>query len=162
MRLMRNLMNALLLGAAASSLAVAADRDGEYRLNELQSTDAGYREAWQNLVEDESRLPDWVMNLSGTATPMHAVDDQGDKYLVGGLCEKSDCKGQRLLVAFRLGQEPCLRALRAGARRAAAGQVAEQARQLPLAGQAGAGGTEDPRRTTQGRSELVLRRNGLA
>ena len=38
MRLMRNLMNALLLGAAASSLAVAADRDGEYRLNELQST----------------------------------------------------------------------------------------------------------------------------
>ncbi|MBO2998086.1 hypothetical protein J5H41_22925, partial [Aeromonas dhakensis] len=35
----------------------------------------GYREAWQNLVEDESRLPDWVMNLSGTATPMHAVDD---------------------------------------------------------------------------------------
>lgn len=78
----------------------AADRDGEYRLNELQSTDAGYREAWQNLVEDESRLPDWVMNLSGTATPMHAVDDQGDKYLVGGLCEKSDCKGQRLLVAF--------------------------------------------------------------
>lgn len=85
MRLMRNLMNALLLGAAASSLAVAADRDGEYRLNELQSTDAGYRKAWQNLVEDESRLPDWVMNLSGTATPMHAVDDQGDKYLVGGL-----------------------------------------------------------------------------
>ncbi|EIU1680648.1 inhibitor of vertebrate lysozyme family protein [Pseudomonas aeruginosa] len=100
MRLMRNLMNALLLGAAASSLAVAADRDGEYRLNELQSTDAGYRKAWQNLVEDESRLPEWVMNLSGTATPMHAVDDQGDKYLVGGLCEKSDCKGQRLLVAF--------------------------------------------------------------
>lgn len=161
MRLMRNLMNALLLGAAASSLAVAADRDGEYRLNELQSTDAGYREAWQNLVEDESRLPDWVMNLSGTATPMHAVDDQGDKYLVGGLCE-SPVQGPAPAGRLRLGQEPCLRALRAGARRAAAGQVAEQARQLPLAGQAGAGGTEDPRRTTQGRSELVLRRNGLA
>mgnify|MGYP007061139130 FL=1 len=56
MRLMRNLMNALLLGAAASSLAVAADRDGEYRLNELQSTDAGYRKAWQNLVEDRKSV----------------------------------------------------------------------------------------------------------
>ena len=159
MRLMRNLMNALLLGAAASSLAVAADRDGEYRLNELQSTDAGYRKAWQNLVEDESRLPDWVMNLSGTATPMHAVDDQGDKYLVGGLCEKSDCKGQRLLVAFDWDKS---HAYGLYVQVPAAGQVAEQARQPSLAGQAGTGGTEDPRRTTQGRSELVLRRNGLA
>ena len=31
---------------------------------------------------------------------MHASRRPGDKYLVGGLCEKSDCKGQRLLVAF--------------------------------------------------------------
>lgn len=38
-------MNVLLLGTAANSLAVAADRDGEYCLNELQSTDAGYRKA---------------------------------------------------------------------------------------------------------------------
>ena len=30
---------------------------------------------------------------------MHAVDDQGDKYLVGGLCEVR-LQGQRLLVAF--------------------------------------------------------------
>lgn len=40
------------------------------------------------------------MNLSGTATPTHAVDDQGDKYLIGSLCERFGRRGQRLLVTF--------------------------------------------------------------
>ncbi|WP_240923027.1 Ivy family c-type lysozyme inhibitor, partial [Metapseudomonas otitidis] len=84
MRMLRPLCAALLLGLAGST-ALAADTDAEYRLNELLGTDPQYRETWQNLVEDESRLPEWVMNLSGTATPMQAVNEDGDKYLVGQL-----------------------------------------------------------------------------
>lgn len=56
MRTLRPLCAALLLGLAGSA-ALAADTDAEYRLNELLGTDPQYRETWQDLVEDESRLP---------------------------------------------------------------------------------------------------------
>ncbi|WP_165673597.1 inhibitor of vertebrate lysozyme family protein [Metapseudomonas otitidis] len=104
MRTLRPLCAALLLGLAGST-ALAADTDAEYRLNELLGTDPQYRETWQDLVEDESRLPEWVMNLSGTATPMQAVNEDGDKYLVGQLCDSADCAHQKLLVAFSWDKE---------------------------------------------------------
>ncbi|MBD9502565.1 inhibitor of vertebrate lysozyme family protein [Pseudomonas sp. BGr12] len=94
------LLSAVLLGAGAQALAAEADKDAQYRLNELVASDPQYRDTWQSVVKDESRLPDWVMNLSGTATPMQAVDEQGDKYLVGELCEAHNCAAHRLYVAF--------------------------------------------------------------
>lgn len=99
MRILRDLCAAAAFGFA-STLVLAADTDAQHRLNELLGTDAQYRETWQALVKDESRLPEWVMNLSGTAPPMKAVDQDGDKYLVGELCEPHACASQRLLVAF--------------------------------------------------------------
>lgn len=94
------LMSFVLLGAGVHALAAEADKDAQYRLNELVASDPQYRETWQSVIKDESRLPDWVMNLSGTATPMQAVDEQGDKYLVGELCEPHNCSAHRLYVAF--------------------------------------------------------------
>lgn len=94
------LLSFVLLGAGVHALAAEADKDAQYRLNELVASDPQYRETWQSVIKDESRLPDWVMNLSGTATPMQAVDEQGDKYLVGELCEPHNCSAHRLYVAF--------------------------------------------------------------
>ena len=89
---------ALLLGG--SGLAMAAN-DGQSRANELLSADPQYRETWQGVVKKEERLPEWVMNLSGTAEQMNAVEEDGDKYLVGPLCEAQDkCTYKRLIVAF--------------------------------------------------------------
>jgi len=90
---------ALLLGG--SGLAMAAN-DGQSRANELLSADPQYRETWQGVVKKEERLPEWVMNLSGTPDQqMNAVTEDGDKYLVGPLCESADkCLNHRLIVAF--------------------------------------------------------------
>ncbi|WP_263146339.1 inhibitor of vertebrate lysozyme family protein [Pseudomonas sp. RIT-PI-AD] len=90
----------LLFAAWTAAQANAANDDGQYRLNQLLGSDAEYRATWQSLVKRESRLPDWVMNLSGTASPMTAVDDKGDKYLVGSLCDTPHCASQKLYVAF--------------------------------------------------------------
>lgn len=98
MKPFKALVAALLLGGSAA--ASAADTDAEFRLNELLASDPQFQEAWRDLVEDESRLPEWVMNLSGVAPPMQALEDDGDKYLVGHLCETQDCYNQRLYVAF--------------------------------------------------------------
>ena len=68
---------ALLLGG--SGLALAAN-DGQARANELLSADAQYRETWQDVVKKEERLPEWVMNLSGTAEQMNAVSDMSDRH----------------------------------------------------------------------------------
>jgi hypothetical protein len=92
-------VTALLLGLAGAQ-ALAADTDAQHRLNELLGSDPEYQETWQELVNDESRLPEWVMNLSGAAPPMKAVEDKGDKFLVGELCEARNCFNQRLYVAF--------------------------------------------------------------
>jgi len=94
---------ALLLGG--SGLAMAAN-DGQSRANQLLPADPQYRETWQDVVKKEERLPEWVMNLSGTAEQMNAVEEDGDKYLVGPLCETADtCKNKRLIVAFSFDKE---------------------------------------------------------
>ncbi|WP_419737170.1 inhibitor of vertebrate lysozyme family protein [Pseudomonas sp. COR18] len=89
---------ALLLGSSAMALAA---NDGQARVNELLSSSPEYREAWQDVVRKEERLPEWVMNLSGSSEQMTAVEEDGDQYLVGPLCETTDsCRNKRLIVAF--------------------------------------------------------------
>lgn len=94
---LKTLAAALLLGGSA--LAMAAN-DGQMRASELLNADPQYRKTWQEVVEKEERLPEWVMNLSGEAQQMNAVEEDGDKYLVGPLCESPQtCRNQRLIVA---------------------------------------------------------------
>ena len=93
----KSLAAALLLGGSA--MAIAAN-DGQARVNELLNADPQYRETWQGVVKKEERLPDWVMNLTGDAEQMNAVEEDGDQYLVGPLCEsKATCLNNRLIVA---------------------------------------------------------------
>jgi len=89
----------------ASALAVAspafADNDGQERASNLIATDTEYREAWQDAVRREERLPEWILNLSGASSPMTAVTEDGNKYLVGQVCDKADnCLHNRVIVAF--------------------------------------------------------------
>ena len=92
----------LALMTGASAMAMAAN-DGQTRVNELLSSDPEYRDTWSGVVKKEERLPDWVINLSGTSEQMNAVTEDGDKYLVGPLCETQDtCINKRLIVAFSL------------------------------------------------------------
>lgn len=98
-----SLAAALLMGGSA--LAAAAN-DGQARVNELLSSAPEYRETWTEVVRKEERLPDWVINLSGSSEQMTAVTEDGDQYLVGPLCETADtCKSKRLIVAFSLDKE---------------------------------------------------------
>ena len=98
MLFLRSLVAALLLGGGA--VAIAANTDTEFHLNELLASHPDYQQAWRDVLEDESRLPEWVINLSGVAPPMLAVADGGDKYLVGQICEAHNCFSQRLYAAF--------------------------------------------------------------
>ncbi|RON50936.1 inhibitor of vertebrate lysozyme family protein [Pseudomonas frederiksbergensis] len=96
--LFKTLAAALLLGGSAMAMAA---NDGQARANELLTSDPQYRETWSKVVKKEERLPEWVMNLSGTSEQMTAVTEDGDKYLVGPVCEtEQTCKNQRLIVAF--------------------------------------------------------------
>ena len=99
MNALKALATALLLGGSAMAMAA---NDGQTRVNELLSSDPQYRETWEGVVKKEERLPEWVMNLSGTPDQqMNAVTEDGDKYLVGPLCESQDkCLNHRLIVAF--------------------------------------------------------------
>ncbi|MEX5689187.1 inhibitor of vertebrate lysozyme family protein [Pseudomonas silesiensis] len=93
----KTLAAALLLGGSAMTMAA---NDGQTRVNELLSADPQYRETWQSVVKKEERLPEWVMNLSGAAEQMNAVEEDGDQYLVGPLCEsQATCLNNRLIVA---------------------------------------------------------------
>jgi len=95
----------LALLTSASAMAMAAN-DGQARVNELLNSDPEYRQTWSSVVKKEERLPDWVLNLSGTSDQMNAVTEDGDKYLVGPLCETQDtCINKRLIVAFSLDKE---------------------------------------------------------
>ncbi|WP_285373485.1 inhibitor of vertebrate lysozyme family protein [Pseudomonas sp. lyk4-TYG-107] len=96
---LKTLAAALLMGGSAMAMAA---NDGQARVNELLSSDPQYRKTWQGVVKHEERLPEWVMNLSGTPDQqMNAVTEDGDKYLVGPLCESADkCLNHRLIVAF--------------------------------------------------------------
>lgn len=98
MNALARITGALLLGASLA--AQATDTDAEFRLNELLGSDEQYRETWRETLDDEERLPEWVMNLSGKAEPMQALEEDGDQYLVGQLCEPQQCFQQRLYVAF--------------------------------------------------------------
>ncbi|QVM91552.1 inhibitor of vertebrate lysozyme family protein [Pseudomonas entomophila] len=98
------LAGALLLGAG--TVAMAAN-DGQVRADQLLGTDPEYRETWQDTIKGEERLPEWVINLSGSAPlQMSAVTEDGDKYLVGPLCEsQGNCTYKRLIVAFSWDKE---------------------------------------------------------
>jgi len=120
---------ALLLGG--SGLAMAAN-DGQSRANELLSADPQYRETWQGVVKKEERLPEWVMNLSGTAEQMNAVEEDGDKYLVGPLCETADMPEQAPDRRLQPRQGRCLRHVGGSAGWFAVGQVPYTARRLPF------------------------------
>lgn len=92
----------LVLLTSASAMAMAGN-DGQARVNELLSSDAQYRQTWSSVVKKEERLPEWVMNLSGSADQMNALTEGGDQYLVGPLCETQDtCINKRLIVAFSM------------------------------------------------------------
>ncbi|MDD1015552.1 inhibitor of vertebrate lysozyme family protein [Pseudomonas rubra] len=95
----RALVVALMMGGSAVAMAA---NDGQVRANQILGSDPEYRETWQDVVKDEERLPEWVLNLSGTAEQqMSAVEEDGDKYLVGPLCESEQkCLNKRLIVAF--------------------------------------------------------------
>ncbi|WP_242209731.1 MULTISPECIES: inhibitor of vertebrate lysozyme family protein [unclassified Pseudomonas] len=99
MTVLKTLAAALLLGGSAMAMAA---NDGQTRVNELLSSDPQYRQTWEGVVRKEERLPEWVMNLSGAPDQqMNAVTEDGDKYLVGPLCESADkCLNHRLIVAF--------------------------------------------------------------
>ena len=93
------LSTALLLGASTGAMAA---NDGQVRVDQLLGSDPEYRETWQHTIKGEERLPEWVINLTGSAQEqMSAVTEDGDKYLVGPLCESQDiCTYKRLIVAF--------------------------------------------------------------
>lgn len=93
------LAGALLAGAG--SLALAAN-DGQVRANQLLGSDREYQQTWQDTIKGEERLPEWVINLTGSAPlQMSAVTEDGEQYLVGPLCETdSTCTYKRLIVAF--------------------------------------------------------------
>lgn len=93
----KTLAAALLLGGSAMAMAA---NDGQTRASELLNSDPQYRDTWTKVVKKEERLPEWVMNLSGAAEQMNAVEEDGDKYLVGPLCEtQTTCLNNRLIVA---------------------------------------------------------------
>lgn len=93
------LVTALLVGGGSAAMAA---NDGQVRANQLLGSDPEYRQTWQKTIKKEERLPEWVINLSGSsAQQMSAVTEDGDKYLVGPLCESDDkCTYKRLIVAF--------------------------------------------------------------
>jgi hypothetical protein len=89
-------------GLMTGSGLVLAANDGQTQVNGLLGSDAEYLSTWQQVVQSEERLPDWVINLSGySAQHMTAVEEDGHRYLVGPLCESAEsCARQRLVVAF--------------------------------------------------------------
>jgi hypothetical protein len=99
--LQRRSLQILMAAACLSgSSFAAASNDGQTRVSDLLSSSPEYRATWMHVVKQEERLPDWVINLSGTSDPMSAVTEHGGKYLVGPLCETPDsCLNSRLIVA---------------------------------------------------------------
>jgi hypothetical protein len=92
----------LIAGLMAGSGFALAANDGQVQVNGLLSTDGEYRNTWTKVVKHEERLPEWVMNLSGTSPQQMTLKEQARaKYLVGPLCESAQgCDHERLIVAF--------------------------------------------------------------
>ena len=61
---------ALLLGGSAAAMAA---NDGQFRVDQLLGSDPEYRETWQDTIEGEERLPEWVLNLTGSAQQQMSV-----------------------------------------------------------------------------------------
>ncbi|AMB86176.1 hypothetical protein AWM79_13055 [Pseudomonas agarici] len=104
------LVAGLMVGGAGWALAA---NDGQARVSELLSASPEYRQAWRDVVGKEERLPEWVINLSGSAEQMNAVEEDGDKYLVGPLCETVDYRflgqpdaGMQALLKEQLRKDP--------------------------------------------------------
>ncbi|RWU26998.1 hypothetical protein DM813_03965 [Pseudomonas alkylphenolica] len=95
---------ALLVGGSSGAMAAS---DGQVRVNQLLASDPEYQSTWKKVVEKEERLPDWVLNLSGVSEQqMSGVEEDGDKFLVGPLCEVAQkCLNKRLIVAFSWDKE---------------------------------------------------------
>ncbi|MGH8484282.1 MAG: inhibitor of vertebrate lysozyme family protein [Pseudomonas sp.] len=95
---------ALLVGGSGGAMAAS---DGQVRVNQLLASDPEYQSTWKKVVEKEERLPDWVLNLSGVSEQqMSGVEEDGDKFLVGPLCEAAQkCLNKRLIVAFSWNKE---------------------------------------------------------
>lgn len=102
----RSILKPMLAGLLlASSAAAMAGNDGQDRASDLVSTDKEYRAAWADVVRSEERLPEWVINLSGYSPPMTATTEDGDKYLVGQVCEQEQsCRNNQIIVAFDWGK----------------------------------------------------------
>lgn len=99
--LYRALAGALMVGACTAAMAA---NDGQYRVNDVLGSVPQYREAWQDAVKKEERLPEWILNLSGASPEqMTTLTQDKDRYLVGPLCQtESSCASSRLIVAFGL------------------------------------------------------------
>ncbi|MBH3426574.1 inhibitor of vertebrate lysozyme family protein [Pseudomonas alkylphenolica] len=95
---------ALLVGGSGWAMAAS---DGQVRVNQLLASDPEYQSTWQKVVEKEERLPEWVLNLSGVSEQqMSGEVEDGDKFLVGPLCEAAQkCLNKRLIVAFSWDKE---------------------------------------------------------
>ena len=48
---------------------------------------AGKHGNWKGVGKKEERMPDWMINQAGSSDQMHAVTENGDKYLEGPLYE---------------------------------------------------------------------------
>lgn len=57
-----------------------------------------FRRSWQQLMQAEERIPEWIINLDGQSFPMQALEADGKRYLFGKLCEPERCSGERLFV----------------------------------------------------------------
>jgi hypothetical protein len=95
---------ALLLSGAISGTALATDTDAQFHPGELLA-DKEHRRAWQQVVEAEERLPEWILNLSGASQPARALKADGKDYLVARVCEAARCLQQQLHVVFSINKD---------------------------------------------------------
>ncbi|CAE6881145.1 MULTISPECIES: inhibitor of vertebrate lysozyme family protein [Pseudomonas] len=103
MNVLKTLTAALMI--SGSGAALAADTVTDVRLNDVLKSDPQYQEAWNDVLEEQERMPEWLINLDGVAPPMEAMLEDDDKYLVGELCQASNCFNQRIYVAFSWDKE---------------------------------------------------------
>lgn len=84
----------------AAWLAVASSAVSAAEAVDLRTLLANeeFRRSWQQLMQAEERLPEWIINLDGQSFPMQALEADGKRYLFGKLCEPEHCSGERLFV----------------------------------------------------------------
>lgn len=87
-----------------SGAALATDTDAQFTPSELLA-DPEHRHAWQQVVNQEERLPEWIINLSGDGEPARALQADGKNYLVARVCEPARCLQQQLHVVFSMDKD---------------------------------------------------------